>query len=144
MIFSDTFFPYIVGFLVERHALFLATFKYRYVQVFFWYFIYFSQQFPRPANGFFFEVVAKRPVAEHLEHRMVIGIAPYLFEVVVFARYAQTFLGIYHTCLFRFSIAEEKLFKLVHTRVSEHQGRVVFNNHRSRRNDGMPFALKEF
>ena len=144
MVFSYTFFPYIVSFLVKRHTLFLTTFKHRYVKVFFWYFIYFSQQFPRPANGFFFEVVAKRPVAQHLEHRMVIGVSPYLFEVVVLTRYAQTFLSIYHACVFRFSIAEEKLFKLVHTRVRKHQGRVVFNNHRSRRDDSMPFALKEF
>ncbi len=30
--------------------------------------------FPRPVDGFFLEIVAKAPVAEHLEHGVVIGV----------------------------------------------------------------------
>ena len=36
--------------------------------------------------AFFLEVVAKRPVAQHLEHGVVVGIVTYFLQVVVFFR----------------------------------------------------------
>ena len=144
MVFSNPFFPYIIGFLVKRYAVFFTAFKNGYIEVFFGNFVYFGEQFPRPANGFFFEVIAKRPVAKHLKHRVVIRVATYLFQIVVLPRYAQTLLSIGYAFVFRFSITKEELFKLVHTSVGKHQGRVVFNHHRSRGNNSVPFAFKEF
>ena len=45
-------------------------------------------------NGFFFEIIAKTPVPQHLKHSVVIGINPHFFQIVVFARNTQAFLGI--------------------------------------------------
>src|SRR5215510_16298846 len=35
---------------------------------------YVGEQFPGPKNRFFFVIIAKRPVAEHLEERVVVGV----------------------------------------------------------------------
>ena len=51
-----------------------------------------DQIFPGPVDGLFLEVVAKRPVAQHLEHGMVIGIETHLFQIVVLAAHAQALL----------------------------------------------------
>ncbi len=48
--------------------------------------------FPRKVDGSFLEVITKRPVAQHLEHGVVIGIVPHLFQVVVLAADTQTLL----------------------------------------------------
>ena len=52
---------------------------------------------PREVNRPLFEVVAKRPVAEHLEHRVVVGIVPHLLQVVVLTAHAKTLLRVSHT-----------------------------------------------
>ena len=51
-----------------------------------------DQVFPRPADDFFLEIIAERPVAEHLEHGVVIRVVAHLLEVVVLTADAQTFL----------------------------------------------------
>ena len=43
------------------------------------------QQLPRPADRLFLEVIAERPVAEHLEKGVVIGVLAHIIEIVVFA-----------------------------------------------------------
>ena len=47
---------------------------------------------PRPVDGLLLEVVAERPVSEHLEHCVVVGVVSYLLKVVVLTAYAQTLL----------------------------------------------------
>ena len=51
-------------------------------------------QFPGPFDGFFFEIIAEAPVAEHLEKGVVIGVQADVVEVVVFAAGADAFLGV--------------------------------------------------
>src|SRR5580693_10180369 len=51
-------------------------------------------EFPRPVNRFLLEIVAKAPVAEHLEKSVVIGVEADVVEVVVFAAGADAFLGV--------------------------------------------------
>ena len=58
------------------------------------------QQFPGPGNGVLFEIVAKAPVAQHLKHRVVVGVVAYLLQVVVLAADAQALLG-YRQCACR-------------------------------------------
>lgn len=41
-----------------------------------------NEIFPGIVDGFAFEVVAEAPVAQHLEHGVVIGVVPYFLEVV--------------------------------------------------------------
>ena len=44
---------------------------------------YVDEIFPCHVDGTFLEIVAKRPVAQHLEHGVVVGVVAYLFQVVV-------------------------------------------------------------
>src|ERR1017187_6526097 len=53
-----------------------------------------DDQFPRPLNGLFFEIIAETPVAEHLEKRVVIGVEADVVEVVVLAAGADALLRI--------------------------------------------------
>ena len=50
------------------------------------------QEFPCPVDGLFLEIVAERPVAEHLEHGVVVGVETDLLQIVVLAAHAQTLL----------------------------------------------------
>ena len=42
----------------------------------------------------FLEVIAERPVSEHLEHSVVVGVVSHLFKVVVLTAYTQTLLRV--------------------------------------------------
>ena len=86
--------------------------------------------FPCPVNGFLLKIVAKRPVAKHLEHGVVVGVVPNLFQVVVLAAGAETFLGICHTAVLWNGIAENDVLELVHARIGEHERGVVLDDHR--------------
>ena len=53
-----------------------------------------DDEFPRPVDRFFFEIVAERPVPEHFEKGVVVGIEADIIEVVVLAAGADAFLGV--------------------------------------------------
>ena len=74
---------------------------------------------------------------------MVIGIVPYLLEVVVLATDAEALLGVRYTAVLDLGITEDNVLELVHPCVGEHQGRVALDDHRSGWYDRMPLALKE-
>ena len=99
--------------------------------------------FPGIVDGFAFEVVAEAPIAQHLEHGVVIGVVAYFLEVVVLTAHAQALLRVGATARFRVGRAENDVFPLVHTGVGEHQCGVVFNHHRSRGNDFVASLLEE-
>ena len=52
------------------------------------------EQLPGPADGLPLVVVAERPVAEHLEEGVVVGVASDLLEIVVLAADAQHLLAV--------------------------------------------------
>ena len=81
--FVDMFFPKIVCILVSFQIFGSISFENRHIQIFFRNFINFGQKLPRPSNRFFFEIIPKRPVPQHLEHRMVIGITPYIVQIIM-------------------------------------------------------------
>ena len=68
---------------------------------------------------------------------MMVGIVTYFLQVVVFTAYAQTFLTVCHTRVLDGVIAQDDTFPGVHTGIGEHQGGVIFDDHRRRRNDLM-------
>ena len=84
-----------------------------------------DDEFPRPFDGFLFEVVAKTPVAEHLEKRVVVGVEADVFEVVMFAAGADAFLGVGGAArrVGTFGLAEEDGHELVHAGVGEQEVR---------------------
>ncbi len=86
--------------------------------------------FPRHINGFGLEIIAERPVSEHLEHSVVVGVESYLLEVVVLAADAKTLLRVGNAPRLRNSVAQNYILELVHTRIGKHQRGVVFDYHR--------------
>ena len=84
-----------------------------------------DNQFPCPLDGFFFEIVSERPVPEHFEKRMVIGVVADVLEVVVFSARTNAFLGVGRArwIVGSFFDTEEIRHKRIHPRVGEQQTR---------------------
>ena len=103
-----------------------------------------DNQFPSPLDRFFFEIIAKRPVAEHFKKRVVIGIVAHIFEIIVLATGADAFLRISGTwrIIGRFFHAEEIRHERIHARVGEEQSRRL-RQQRGRRDNGVQFLTKE-
>ena len=121
----------------------LIAFEYGDVQAVFFNPIALGEQFPGPVNGLLFEVITERPVAEHLEHGVVIGVHSDLFKIIVFAAHAETFLGVRHTRRLGWAVAQEDVFERVHSRIGEHQGGVILEDHRGGRHDFVRFFPEE-
>ena len=111
-----------------------------------------DDEFPGPVDGFAFEIVAERPVSEHLEEGVVVGVEADIIEVVVFASGADAFLGVRRAlvgagnraCPFRDIggfLAEENGDELVHAGVREKQVRRV--GHEARGGDDGVLLLAE-
>src|SRR5262249_49174436 len=96
-----------------------------------------GEELPRPLDRLALVVVAEGPVAEHLEERVVVRVAPYLLEVVVLAADAETLLRIDPARVRPGLLPEEHLLELHHPRVGEEQARVVLGHERRARNDGV-------
>src|SRR5208337_5385503 len=92
---------------------------------------------------FFLVVVAERPVAEHLEKSVMVGVAAYRFEIVMLARDTQTFLTIHDAQVLRRAHAEEIILERHHPGVGEEQRRVALGNQRRRRHDRMTVRGEE-
>src|SRR5262249_44606347 len=87
--------------------------------------------------------IAERPIAEHLEERVMIGVAPHLLEVVMLAAQAQAPLGIGCPRVGARLLAEEDVFELDHAGVGEQQGRVVVRDERRAAHDLVPTRAEE-
>ena len=101
------------------------------------------EEFPGPGDRLALEVVAERPVAEHLEERVVArGVADRI-EVVVLAARAQAALHVRRTHVRQLFAAEEHVLERHHAGVGEQQGRVVGGHQRARRHDRMVLGAEE-
>jgi len=136
-------FPDGSSFIVATEPFGRRSFKNGYIEPVFVELQHIGKVFPGPFDGFFFEVIAKRPVAEHLEHGMVVGVVAYFFEVVVLATHPQAFLRIGHPGVLHWVVAKDNVFKLIHARVGKHQGGVILDNHGGRRYNFMIFGSKK-
>ncbi len=142
-VFGDVQFPGIEGFLVEGQVFLFVALEHRHVQAVFGNFVHLGEQFPRPGDGVFFEIIAEGPVAEHLEHGVVVAVAAHVFEVVVFAGHAQAFLGVGHAFGGRRLVAEEKILKRGHARVDEHERGVALGHDGRGGDDLVAFGREE-
>ena len=84
-----------------------------------------GQQVPREMDRLALEVVAERPVAEHLEERVVARRAADLLEVVVLAGDAQAALVVHGPRVRARLGTDEHVLELDHPRVGEQQRRVT-------------------
>ena len=102
-----------------------------------------GQQFPRPFDGLGFEVVTERPVAQHLEEGVVVGVPSNIFQVVVLAASADAFLGVDGTDKVTVTAPEENVLELVHPGIGKQQGGVVMRDHRARIDHGVLVAAEQ-
>ena len=103
-----------------------------------------GQQFPGPGDGVLLEVVAERPVAQHLEEGVVAGGVTHRVQVVVLAAGAQAALDVGRAHVAALLRAQEHVLELDHPRVGEQQGRVVGRYERRGRHDLVALAAEEF
>ena len=82
--------PYLLGFLVGGQVLGGVSTKVGGIQPVFVQLVHCCQQLPSPMNGFPFEVVAKRPVAQHLKEGVVVNILAHIIQVIVLASCSDT------------------------------------------------------
>ena len=134
--------PGLAGLLVEGGPVLGGAFEDRHVEVLRVYLVDFGQELPCEVYRFGLEVVAEAPVAEHLEHRVVVGVVAYLLEVVVLAADAEALLGIRGAGALRSRVSEEYVLELVHARVRKHERRVVLYNHGGRRDHRVPLGCE--
>ena len=82
-VFREMLLPFFKRFKVLLRPVCRISFKNSGVEPVLIYFVHFCEQFPCPADGFFLEVVPETPVAEHLEHGVVVGVVSDFFQVVM-------------------------------------------------------------
>ena len=85
---------------------------------------------PGRVDGALLEVVAKRPVAQHLKHRVMVGVVADHVQVVVLAAHAKTLLRVGAAARLRILRAKYDVLPLIHARVGKHQRGVVLDDHR--------------
>ena len=127
------FFPKLVSLVVRSHSVFLVAAKHCDIQFVFVNLHHFCEELPSPRYGFFLEIIAKRPVAHHLEHGVMVCVAADFLKVVVLARYAETFLNVSYARCFARVVTQENILKLIHSGIGKHQGRVILYDDRCRR-----------
>ena len=103
-----------------------------------------GEQLPSPLDRLLFEVVAKGPVAEHLEERVVVRVHSHVLEVVVLAAGADALLGVGSAAggVRAGLLAKEDRHELVHAGVGEQQIRRG-RHEAGRGHNGVLLFLKE-
>ncbi len=96
-----------------------------------------GQEVPGEQDRVALEVVAERPVAEHLEERVVARRPPDLFEVVVLAGDAQAALVVDRPLVRARLGADQDVLELDHPRVREQQRRVPGRDQAGAGHDGV-------
>ena len=99
-VFGHMFLPEVIGLHILARAVLLVAAEYGHIETALVETDHFGQEFPRPGDALFLEIVAERPVPEHFEHGVVIGVVSHFLQVVVLARHAQTFLTVGHAGIF--------------------------------------------
>ena len=101
-----------------------------------------GQQLPGKGNRVALEVVAERPVAEHLEERVVARGVTHRVQIVVLAAGAQAALHVRGPHVTRLFAAEKHVLERHHARVGEQQGRVAGRHQRAGRHDGVALGTE--
>ena len=126
---GKAFHPVRCGFVVTRHILHRITLEDGCIDSLCGNTETAGKKLPGPLYRLLLEVVAERPVAQHLEHCMMVGVKPHLLQVIVLARHPQAFLRVGHPPVFGRLVAEEYILELVHSGIRKHQCRIIFYHH---------------
>lgn len=101
-----------------------------------------GQQLPGPADGVLLEVVAERPVTQHLEEGVMARGVAHRIQIVVLAAGTQAALYVGRAQVAALLRAEEDVLELDHAGVGEQQGRVVARHQRRGWHDGVALPSK--
>ena len=102
--------------------------------------VHLREQLPGPIDGLFLEVVAKTPVAQHLEHGVVPAVVAHGFQVVVLAAHTEALLGVRGSGELGGAVAQENVLELVHARIGEHERGVILDDHGGRGHYRVPLG----
>ena len=142
-VFRQVLFPIACSLVVALQSFGGTSFKYGGIQTVRIQLKYLNKVFPCPVDSLFLEIIAKRPVSQHLEHGVVVRIMSYLFKIIMLTAYAKTFLRIRNTGIFYGHISQNNIFKLIHPCIGKHQCRVSLNYHRCGRYNLVLLGCKE-
>ena len=95
-------------------------------------------QIPGETDGIFLEIVAKREIAEHFKERMVTSGIADIVQIVVLATGTHALLGSRRAIVGTVFKTRKNVLELNHTRIGEHQRRIVTRDKWARWNDLMP------
>ena len=135
--------PLRAGLVVCGQAVALISAKHGDVQAILVQLVAVGEQFPRPVDGLGLEVVAEGPVSQHFEERVVVRVDAHFFKVVVLAAHTQALLGVGDARMFGRLVPQEQILERVHSRIDEHEGRIVLHHHRRRRHNGVVLLLEK-
>ena len=130
--------PGLFGLLVHLGAVFRGAFEHGGIKEVLVYSVHIREKLPSPVDSLGLEVIAKAPVAKHLEHGVVVGVVPNLFQVVMFSADSQALLCVYGAVECSCLVAEEDVLELVHSGVGKHEGGVVLYDHGGRGHHRVP------
>ena len=136
-------FPEFLSFLVGRQALRLIAAEHGRIQPVFFESPDVGEELPGPTDRVFLEIVTERPVSEHLEKGVVIGVLADVFEIVVLPTRADALLAVYRPRIRPGLGAEENRLELVHPSVGKKQCRVIERDHRRGGDHGVPVPFLE-
>src|SRR5262249_21658433 len=135
--------PEFKGFIVGLQVIQRIACEYRGMKPFLIQAPYFGKKLPGPGDGFFLEVIPERPVAEHLEERVVISVLAHVVEVIVLATRANALLRIDGTSIVPGAGPQEDVLELIHAGVGEEQGGIIRRHDARRRYERMAVLLHE-
>ena len=131
MILGNVLSPIFGCLVVAWNILLGRTLEHCYIEILRIQLEHINQILPSHIDSTLLEVVAETPVAQHLEHGVVVGVVTNLLQVVMLSANTQALLCIRSTTWLGVTCAENNIFPLVHTCVRKHQRWVILNNHRS-------------
>ncbi len=135
--------PLGTGLRIGGQAVVLVPAEHGDVQAVFVQLVAIREQFPRPIDRLGLEVVAERPVPQHLKKRVVVGVHPHFFEVVVLAADAQALLGVRDARILDRLVPQKQILERIHPSIDEHEGGIVLHHHRRRRHNGVVLLLEK-
>ena len=133
------FFPQSRGFGVFRDVVFLVADESGHIELVRIDADLFCEELKHPFDLIFLEIIAERPIAEHLKKSGVAIVADFIN-----INGAERLLRIRNTCTERMRFAEQVRHHWLHAGTGEESCWVVLRHERRRRNNGMAPLLKEF
>src|SRR3990172_2290999 len=107
-------------------------------------FVLLGHKVPCEWDGLRLEIVSKGEISKHFKERVMPGCLANIFQIVVFATGADTFLRAGGTHIVPLFISQKNFLELIHAGVGEQQGWVIGTDQGGTFDDMVPMASKIF